>query len=523
MKITDCRLVFKRNGKLESAVGFDNDWFSLEISEEARDLGKIYSVNLTANKKLEPVRLEFYAKEDLLGLSYHANGYQSWSESPYVDYLSYKKNLSKPIQEIVRLKWYGDYAFTEDERKKRWMHSHLFINLQEDGETRLFLGDMKPWDSYTWFVPDYDKSTIEIISDLEGMTIEETETIEAAVILKTTDERNWLSALGINEQDIHKITGWTSWYNYYTGISEEILRHNIMALHKSGIPMDIFQIDDGYFEAVGDWLIPNKRFPSGMASLAETIKEHDWTPGIWLAPFVCERESSIFREKSHWILRDSKGKLQIAGWNPNWSGVFYALDIYNEEVREYLRNVFTAMKQDWGYGFFKLDFLYAACLVPQNNKTRAMIMTDAMDLLRDLTDGALFLSCGVPIGPAMSKCDYCRIGADISHGMEDGFLKSIGYRERVSTFSALGNIGSRAFLDGRAFGNDPDVFILRDTKEIKLSREEKRILFETNMNNSSLVFFSDDVSIYDEETKMKVASAFQGFRTDKSALRTNNE
>lgn len=509
MKIIDCKLVFKAGNKVESAHGFDNEWISLEVTEDKAETGRIYTVKLTAVQTLQPIRLEVVMDTELMGLCYHANGYQSWSESPLIDQLYYKKNLNRFIQKAVRLEWYGDYSFTEDERKNRWMHSHLFINLTEDGETKLFLGDLLPYDSYSWFTADYKENTITMTTDLEGISMDETDEITAVRMIETNSKDDFIRQSGFIKRKPEKITGWTSWYNYYTNISSEILEKNIDLLDKSKLPLDVFQIDDGYFTAVGDWLKPNAGFPDGMGPVAKKIRDKGWKPGIWLAPFVCEHESTIFKDKSNWILRDSKNRLQTAGWNPNWSGVFYPLDIYNTEFRDYLAEVFSTMKDDWGYSFFKLDFLYAACVIPRNGKTRAQVMTDALDLLNELTKGALLLTCGVPIAPAMGKCDYCRIGADISHGMEDHFLKSIGYRERVSTFSAISNTKTRAFLDGYAFGNDPDVFILRNTKEIKMSEAEKDILFRTNMDHSSLVFFSDDVSTYSEETLEKVKKAFE--------------
>ena len=58
----------------------------------------------------------------------------------------------------------------------------------------------------------------------------------------------------------------------------------------------------------------------------------------------------------------------------NWGG-FYALDIYNEEVRQYLKKVFDTVLNTWGYDMVKLDFLYACCIIPYNNKSRGEITT----------------------------------------------------------------------------------------------------------------------------------------------------
>ena len=93
-------------------------------------------------------------------------------------------------------------------------------------------------------------------------------------------------------------------------------------------------------------------------------------------------------------------------------------------------------------------------------------MCDAMDLIRELCGDKLILGCGVPLAPAFGKVDFCRIGAD----MALSWGKKPFSREDVSTKHALLNTIFRRELDGRAFLNDPDVFLLRDNN-IKMSFE----------------------------------------------------
>ena len=40
-------------------------------------------------------------------------------------------------------------------------------------------------------------------------------------------------------------------------------------------------------------------------------------------------------------IQDEKGKFVRAGFSPLWSGIFYALDFYQEGVRNYLKKVFV--------------------------------------------------------------------------------------------------------------------------------------------------------------------------------------
>ena len=176
-------------------------------------------------------------------------------------------------------------------------------------------------------------------------------------------------------------TAWLSWYYYYTRVSAEEIRRVLAGLKRLDLPLDFFLIDDGYEVAVGDWLAPSARFPAGPAPLAEEIRAAGYIPGIWVAPFVAERRSILWRDHPHWFLRGPDGRPLPAGMNPNWSGPFFALDLSRPEPREYVREVIRAMTA-WGFSLLKLDFLYAACLRPTPRRTRGELMAEAIELVR---------------------------------------------------------------------------------------------------------------------------------------------
>jgi len=182
----------------------------------------------------------------------------------------------------------------------------------------------------------------------------------------------------------------------------------------------------------------------------------------------------------------------------NWSG-FYAFDFYNEEVRQYIKDVFYVVLNNWGYDLVKLDFLYAVCILPRRDKTRGQIMTEAMEFLRECVGNKLILGCGVPLGPSFGLVDYCRIGCDVSLDWDDKFYMKLFHRERISTKNAIGNAIGRRHLNGRAFYNDPDVFLLRNDN-IKLTQNEKDTLYIANKIFGSLIFTSDNIKEYNQRS-----------------------
>ena len=233
-----------------------------------------------------------------------------------------------------------------------------------------------------------------------------------------------------------RLTGWTSWYNYFTNISEEIILKNLEAFSKKETPIDLFQIDDGYQQAVGDWLKIKPSFPNGMQDIANKIKTKGYKTGIWLAPFICASNSDIFKHKRNWILKDASGQMVKAGYNKAWGGWYYALDFYQKEVQGYISGVCLTIFDKWGYDLIKLDFLYAVCLSPPPNKTSEQVMSEVMDFLRHIAGDKWLLGCGVPLGAAFGRVDYCRIGGDVHLTWEDKWVAWQGLRERTSTLAS---------------------------------------------------------------------------------------
>ena len=127
----------------------------------------------------------------------------------------------------------------------------------------------------------------------------------------------------------------------YHGVFEE--EQNLGG--KFDADVDIFQIDDGYQTATGDWLsIDFKKFPHGMKAEADAIHKKGMLAGLWLAPFGAQFTSNILKTHPEWFIKDQKGKLVKCG--PNWGG-FCALDIEIPEVRDYIKHFFNRI-----YSFF---------------------------------------------------------------------------------------------------------------------------------------------------------------------------
>lgn len=495
------RLKYSLAGAVYETVGYSGPHFSvITVNDESGvKLTLIPSRPIT----LISASLEFwheYEKNE----KFFVNGYQSWTTSgemsaediyrgttPLAGVTKYTKDMAITS---------GDYAFTRYEPRPGFFHSFTYTYLRRGDEFELF-GSLSERNGYTVFYSDMEKHIFSVEKDVEGLTISEPyEMFDIVRVVGGYDEvfDKYFAAMSLPaKKRVDRLTGYTSWYNYFQKIDENIILRDLKGLSRARESVNIFQIDDGYEPFVGDWLDYNgKDFPNGMKTIADAVHREGYLAGIWLAPFNVQRgKSRILKEHPDWLIRNPDGKPQLGC--VAWGGA-YTLDIYNPEVREHLKKVFDTVLDDWGYDMVKLDFLYSQCRTPRDNKTRGTIMCEAMDFLRECVGDKLILGCGVPLGPAFGVVDACRISCDVDLSYGGKFYNSMSINNELpSAQNAINNSMFRRHLNGRAFLNDPDVFFLRD-RNLTFTWEQKLLLAKINNLFGRVLFVSDDAGEYSE-------------------------
>jgi len=317
----------------------------------------------------------------------------------------------------------------------------------------------------------------------------------------------------INESAVP--TGWCSWYMFYQDISKDKIIRNTAALRKmkEELPLELIQIDDGFQTAIGDWLTVKDTFPDGMKSLATEIRQNEFTPGLWLAPFIVDPRSQLAKEHSDWLLRGKFNRPVNAGFT-SWGVFATALDITKPAAMHYVQEVIHTAVKKWGYPYLKLDFLYAASLPGHYNdstKTRAQVLRQGLQTIREIAgQDTYLLGCGCPIGSAIGIVDAMRIGPDVderwnpSHqGIEFFFDKE---PDLPSVRNSIHNIITRAFTHRRWWINDPDTLLLRDTTKLTLA-EIQSLATAAALSGGSLLI-SDDIPSLSPERIQIVKALF---------------
>ena len=489
---------FKYGNEIITSKEKENDFYRLEI--ENTD-GR-YAVTLVPKKNFEMIdfsaEMPFYFKK---GDKFFGAGYQSWTKTkewtedevmPGTIKLANISEFTKDLARKTSDEWIVNYSYKPGE-----FHSHCYTYVKRDDKIKLW-GSLSEKTGYTIFKVKMKEGRFYFTKDLLGKVVSEPLKVFDIVYFEGDYEEvfdKYFAMWKMPETRHGMMSGYTSWYNYFQNITEDIIIRDLNGLDPYKDQVNIFQIDDGYETYIGDWLDPNpKKFPKGMKYIADEIHKKGYKAGIWLAPFSCQKISRIAKEHPDWLIKHENGKPMVG--TLAWGGA-YTFDIYNEEVREYLKNVFDVVLGDWGYDMVKLDFLYSQCIKPRDGKSRGEIMCDAMEFLRECVGDKLLLGCGVPIGPALGICDACRISCDVDLIYKGKFYSRIQVsNEMLSARSAINNSIFRRHLDGRAWMNDPDVFFLRKDN-LTFTNEQKYLLGKINNLCGNVLFVSDNADDYD--------------------------
>ena len=302
--------------------------------------------------------------------------------------------------------------------------------------------------------------------------------------------------------------GYESWYNHYTHIDEKLILGDLEGLGsgpnlineyylKRGKPT-VFQVDDGWEKAVGDWEADPAKFPGGMKATAERIEARGLIPGLWFAPFIAQNGAAVVREHPDWILRKRNGKPVVCGYNNGWDGDYYALDISRPEVEDYLVRLFETVVEDWGYRYLKLDFLFAG-LMRGERAGGGAAFEHYERLVRRITSRTVdrrgrpvaWLGCGAPFEASFRHFPLMRIGADTRESWDWDLLRRLGLEGRPSAWVNMRHTIGKSILDGTVFVADPDVVFCRE-KGMQYGEREKELVALVAVLFASQVMFSDD-------------------------------
>ena len=254
--------------------------------------------------------------------------------------------------------------------------------------------------------------------------------------------------------------GWCSYYFYGINSTRETVDSNVRIFSRVMPSLRYMQIDEGYSPTEGDWLDDNPKFGS-MDSTVADITRHGFLPALWVAPFIAEPNSRIFREHPDWFIKGEDGKplnsatKGFGGWH---NGPWYALDGTNPAAQQYLEDLFRALRKRWGITYFKLDANYWGALSGvhfDREATTIEAYRRGMEaIIRGAGPDAVILGCNAPMWPSLGLVTAMRTSMDCFRAW------------RWLSGNARENF-HRAWQNGKLWISDPDCLLLTGGKDMQ--------------------------------------------------------
>ncbi len=294
--------------------------------------------------------------------------------------------------------------------------------------------------------------------------------------------RAWAEAVTLDTPPRRRfppLTGWCSWYQLGSNVSEADVRRASAGFRDLDIPVDTIQIDEGFERAVGDWEA-NDRFPGGMGRVAGDIAAAGVWPGLWLAPTMVHESVPLANRRPDLFQRTPEGEPAVHfGTFLAWTRI---LDPTHPETLTLVKGMVRKAVREWGYTYLKIDFTYLLSRAAVFHDPRQTIFQMHRALYQAIREAAgddvYIMACvGEAARYTVGLVDATRIGGDQAPSwpsIRDSVAESIA---RTST-------------QGVWWHNDPDVFYLRE-EHSALSLEESRFVATVTGMLGGLTLTSD--------------------------------
>jgi hypothetical protein len=307
----------------------------------------------------------------------------------------------------------------------------------------------------------------------------------------------------IDEPEKNAPSVYCTWYYHADNYNEEIFKGDIAQFKKEHIPFDVFLIDECW--DMNDWgdFESNYKFPDGMKWVAEQINSAGYVAGIWTAPYLLDQGSDLVKNHPEWLLKNSKGVLCTFKMNNLDHNI---LDLTYPGACDYLEEQFRKISRDWGYKYFKFDFMRSVFIDTDQqfyDKTATSLEAyrKGLEAIRRGVGSEAYISvCGGHYGSSLGIADTQRSGSDVKSQWDETELPK--YRQNIlrTWMAGLWHVDPDAMMVRRQEVANPD-----DKRNLTTGLFTDDEAFTNAVNQfigGNLITFTEDFAKIDEDRKM---------------------
>jgi alpha-galactosidase len=282
--------------------------------------------------------------------------------------------------------------------------------------------------------------------------------------------------------------GWCSWYCFGPDVTARQVLDNLDFIAGHIPELAYVQIDDGYQPFMGDWLDTGTSFGGDVEGVLRQIRERGFEPAIWVAPFIAEAGSRVFREHPDWFVQGDDGaplsseEVTFRGWRRY---PWYVLDGTHDEVQRHLERVFRTLREEWGCSYFKLDANTWGAMHGGHRHdpgaTRIEAYRRGMEAVLRGAGDAFVLGCNHPIWASVGLVHGSRSSNDITR--EWGRVATVARQNLM-----------RNWQNGRLWWNDPDAVVLAANRGRDLTPDEYLFHATATWASGGMILSGDDLT-----------------------------
>ena len=360
---------------------------------------------------------------------------------------------------------------------------------------------------------------IHVVLEAEGVSLQPGETwkLEEVIFAIGSDRNSLLGSLADAVRLHHKprITaplpvGWSSWVSFGHEVTAEQVTRQVDMLRTIPAQIRIIQVDDGYQEHMGDWLVTHPGFGTSMQELTDIIRARGLEPGLWVAPFIADSASHLFQYHPEWFISDDNGRplrsdlVTFGGFGRG--DPWYVLDCTHPHVTEHLEELFYIMRNEWGVRYYKLDALFWAAMhggrLHDGNKTRIEAYRQGLQAIRRGIGDDSFIT-------AANHVNWASLGLIEGSRTSEDIYPTWTSVKMTSRQNIL-----RAWQNGRLWQVDPDSVLLSGEAGLhafagELSASELQYHWTSVFMTGGILLSGDDLTLLAPETAAEKLSSMQ--------------
>ena len=255
---------------------------------------------------------------------------------------------------------------------------------------------------------------------------------------------------------------WCSWYYYANAFTQAEAEANLEALERQPLPFDVFQLDECWDLAFGDWY-PNADWPD-LPGFAARCRAAGYIPGLWTCGFLVEPRARTGFHHPEWLLRRRSGErvqFNMAGMSN------HVLDTTHPGALEFIEQLYRRLTREYGFTYHKVDFTRAVVYDPEavfhdRTMNRAQAYRAGIEAIRRGIGVDSYLNiCGGLYGPLIGIADAQRTGSDVK-----SIWPSLPSSEDTTDYGPFTiKQNSLRYWMNALWDNDPDALMVRRRTE----------------------------------------------------------